>query len=175
MKINIHSINPTLVLEVTGNEAWLKNIYAEYQRHGEGRKPLTGSIKLHEEEAGTYLVTGELAMTAVLPCDLCERGLAMPVKMTLNTRYLPGLTNTIEKEKNLSRSDLDAYYIEDEQIDLEELLNDSINDTLPTRLTCPPKDGLTCTGKDVKDDRAWSSRDEKDSPFAALKGLKLRN
>lgn len=175
MKINIHSINPTLVLEITGNEAWLKNIYALYQKPGADAQPLTGRIRLHEEEAGTYLVTGEMSFTVAVPCDLCERTLAMPVNLSIDTRYLPGMINTIEREKNLSRADLDAYYIEDEEIDLEELINDTINDALPSRVVCPPKDGISCTGKDVTDDRVWSSKDEKDSPFAALKGLKLRN
>lgn len=177
MKINIHSIHPTLLLEIEGTESWLKNIYATYQTGTEPSQLLKGKLRLHEEEAGTYLVTGSVSFVAKLPCDLCELSLAWPVEIPVNVRYLPEITNTIEREKNLSRSDLDAYYIEEEHIDLEALLNDSINDALPTRSVKLSQDGSSCLqcGKDVSNDQVWSSRDEKDSPFAALKSLKLRN
>lgn len=181
MKINIHSINPTLVLQLEGNEAWLKTIYDLYQRPGAGAKPLTGSIRLHEEAAGSYLVTGSLAMTAVMPCDLCGQTLPCDLEISIDVRYLPAVTNMLEREKNLSRSDLDAYFIEDEEIDLETLLNDSINDALPTRLVHDQKDGKSCVerdqslGGDETGDKVWTSKDEKDSPFAALKDVKLRN
>jgi uncharacterized metal-binding protein YceD (DUF177 family) len=178
MKININSINPTLIVEVTGTEAWLKNIYGDFfPPDAKDHARLTGKIKLLEEEAGTYLITGDFRFEPVLPCGRCDKSIKWPVKFEINTRYLPAITQHQEKEKNLSRTDLEAYYIADNRIDIEVVINDSLNDQLPDRAIRTAEDGSTCLdcGKDVSDDKIWSSQDEKPSPFSVLKGLKLPN
>ena len=178
MKININSINPTLVVEITGSEPWLANIYSDYfSRDEKNHAHLTGKIKLQAEEAGTFVVTGDLKFVPALPCSRCEKRIDWPLDVALNLRYLPELTNTLEKEKNLTPADLEAYYVEDGRIDLEVLINDAVNDAIPLRVQ-HTKEGdtncLTC-GKDLSGDKIWSSQDEKPSPFAVLKGLKLPN
>jgi uncharacterized metal-binding protein YceD (DUF177 family) len=178
MKININSINPTLVVEITGSEPWLGNIYSDYfSKDDRNHARLTGKVKLQAEEAGTFVVTADLKFVPALPCSRCEKSIAWPLDVAINLRYLPELSNTLEKEKNLTPADLEAYYVEDGRIDLEVLVNDAINDAIPLRVQ-HTKEGdtncLTC-GKDLSGDKIWSSQDEKPSPFAVLKGLKLPN
>jgi len=178
MKININSINPTLVVEITGTEPWLATIYADYfSGEDKNHALIQGKIKLHAEEAGTFVVTGALKFVPALPCSRCEKSIDWPLDVSIDLRYLPELTNSLEKEKNLTPADLEAYYVEEGRIDLEVLVNDTINDAIPLRVQ-HTKEGdsncLTC-GKDLSGEKIWSSQDEKPSPFAILKGLKLPN
>ncbi len=178
MKININAINPTLVVDITGKEPWLANIYADYfSKDDKDHALLTGKIKLQASEAGTFGVTGDLKFVPTLPCSRCDSRLNWPLAVAIDLRYLPELTNSLEKEKNLTSADLEAYYIDEGRIDLEVLVNDMINDAVPLHVQ-HTKEGdtncLTC-GKELSGDKIWSSQDEKSSPFAALKGLKLPN
>ncbi len=178
MKININSINPTLVVDITGTEPWLANIYADYfGKDDKNHARLTGKIAFQAEEAGTFVVTGNLKFVPALPCCRCEKSINWPLDVALDLRYLPELTNSLEKEKNLSQADLEAYYTEGGRIDLEVLVNDTINDALPLRVQHTKEDDSNCLEceKDLGGAKIWSSQDEKPSPFAVLKGLKLPN
>jgi uncharacterized metal-binding protein YceD (DUF177 family) len=178
MKININAINPTLVVEISGSEPWLKNIYADYfQKDEKDQALLTGKITFQAAEAGTFGVTGNLKFVPKLPCSRCEKNINWPLDITIDLRYLPELSNSLEKEKNLTQDDLESYYIEGSRIDLEVLVNDMVNDALPLRVQHTKEGDSNCLecGKDLSGEKVWSSQDEKPSPFAMLKGLKLPN
>ena len=178
MKININAINPTLIVDITGTEPWLANIYADYfSKNEKDHARLTGKINFQAQESGTFAVTGNLKFVPALPCSRCEKSINWPLDMALDLRYLPELTNSLEKEKNLTPADLEAYYIDGGRIDLEVLVYDMVNDAIPLRVQHTKEDDTNCLecGKDLSGEKIWSSKDEKPSPFAALKGLKLPN
>lgn len=179
MKVNVKTINPTLVIDIDGSEAWLKNIYRDYfSPDDSNHEKLSGSIKLQlNRDAGTFLVTGNIKFIPELPCGRCGGGINWPLNFDLNMLYHPETTNTLEIEMNLNSADLDSYYVTNKQIDLEQLLVDTINELLPYRALHESADGNSCSdaSKDPAQEKVWSSQEEAPSPFAKLKGLKLPN
>ncbi|MCX6128936.1 MAG: hypothetical protein NTX25_07715 [Proteobacteria bacterium] len=82
-----------------------------------------------------------------------------------------------EVERDLEPSDMDAYYVDDKGvIDLEIVINDFIQTSLPSRLVKLASDGRSCAicHIDLSDKRAYQEAAKpEDSPFAILRHLKL--
>ncbi len=183
MKVALRELNPTLTVTLTGNEPWLaKGLYQDFQPSpGSTAEPrnLTGSLELRLEEGGTVLVRGDLAYTPVVPCSRCDLALAWPLTMQVHTRfYPPPEFGSVPKERSLTESELDAYEIHNDSVDLEQLIIDTVHTSLPDRiLPAPAKDGKSCGVclTDLSADLVYGKelKQEKESPFSALKGLKL--
>ena len=180
MRISVTDLDLDKTISLSGTEAWLAPIYAAFPLGDAGREvatQLTGTIKLHLEEGGSVSVTGSLNYTPVLNCGRCEKGIPFPLAMTIDVRYMPSALSVAERELNLTEADLDAYFLEDDAVDVEGLIIDTIHLAIPTRLVLTKPDAKTCAvcGIDLSADRLYGSHGDKPerSPFAVLKDLKL--
>jgi uncharacterized metal-binding protein YceD (DUF177 family) len=77
---------------------------------------------------------------------------------------------------SLSAEDLDTYFIEGGQIDLEILVNDTLQCALPGHIACAPSAGNNCNS-DLHDDNdegeaPSTDKTRENTPFAILKSLK---
>ena len=181
MRIPLTAISPQCKAKVNGDEPWLDSIYQSFPLpNGESEQAVVSAhFSLTLEEAGSVLVEGELRFQPRVSCSRCDKALTWQVNEKVCVRFLPALHNDAPKEKNLSRDELDVYFIEDDTVDLEQLINDTIQTALPTQYLPLASDGKTCTicNVDVSGERVYGRGNESQqaSPFSVLKGLKLPN
>lgn len=181
MKINVKELNPNFDLEITGQEPWLERIYGDFPVDPETPRPtISGHLVIELEEAGTVVVRGRLAYAPVVPCSRCAFGVSCPLDLRISTRFLPAAYNETPREKNLSMAELDAYYIEDDMVDLEQLLNDEIQTAIPSQLTPSSESDPSCPAckNDLSGGKVYGPEDSKTadtSPFAKLRDLKLKH
>lgn len=184
MRIALKNLTPTLSLDLTGAEPWLERIYADFPvPGGQAQAPrLTGRLTLALDEAGTVRVHGKLSYAPEVPCNRCGQPLSMPLAIAVDARFLPAELNPAKdpdrkREHNLSRYELDAYYIEDDSVDLEMLINDAVYEELPTHAAHSEGDGTACgkLAEGEEDVQVYGAPPppEARSPFARLKDLKL--
>jgi uncharacterized metal-binding protein YceD (DUF177 family) len=176
MRIHISELDPSLTISLTGEEDWLAPLYAAYPLGGSGAR-LGAELKLALEEAGSVLVRGRVTYTPSLNCARCDKEIPFPLDLKVDARYLPEATTSQEKEINLSEADLDAYYLDNDEVDLLGLLIDTVNLAIPSRLVVTKEDDEdTCgiCGLDLSSDQLYGSKPEPEaSPFSVLKDLKL--
>lgn len=179
MRLHINDIAPERRIIISGDEPWLQAIYDDFPTESEKPK-LTGELRLAlEEGTGGVHVTGKLAYAPMVDCSRCCLAIAWPLDLNIDARFLPEAANASPKEKNLSRDELDAYDLQGHEMDLEELINDSVQTALPTSLVPVSEDGDSCQvcNADLRNDRLYGSdtedQDKVLSPFAALKNVKL--
>jgi uncharacterized metal-binding protein YceD (DUF177 family) len=181
MKIPVGDVKPELMLTLSGEEPWLGRIYADLNQPlaklGEkaSSAKIAGTLTLILEPAGTVIVSCKLTYEPSLPCARCDKILQWPLKLNFQTRFFePQPDEFAEKDKNLSKDELDVYYLDDEGVDVEMVINDAIQTALPSYLVQTTEDGDHCRicldklGDVSFEDPAGANL----SPFAALKNLK---
>jgi uncharacterized metal-binding protein YceD (DUF177 family) len=96
----------------------------------------------------------------------------VPLKTEITATFRPEYQENAPREMSLSAEDLDVYFIESGTVDLEVLVNDSLQCAIPSHIQCDHSAGRTCDAGD--DSLVYSdSKDfQADSPFAVLKNLK---
>ncbi len=180
MHISLSELASPKNLRITGDEAWLGRIYGDFPL-GKAKPPkLTGELQVRLEAGGSVLVTGRFSFAPIVACSRCEDSISWPLDVKVETRFQPARANTSDPRRDvvLTEADLELYFIEDEAVDLEAVLNDLVHTELPTRILATTADGSACRIclQDLSDDRVYGqSKTEEASPFAALKGLKLKN
>lgn len=182
MRVHISDLDQDKTITLSGTEDWLTTLYANFPlgETGAGVKPrLTGSLKLTLAEGGYVHVRGSLKYAPILNCGRCEKGLPLPLDLAIDTTYMPAAAPVADKELNLTEADLETYYLEDDAVDLEGLIIDTVDLAVPTRFVVTKDDDKTCAacGIDLSNDRLYASHGdeaaEKASPFSILKDLKL--
>lgn len=179
MKIAIKDLRQKQSIVITGEEPWLEGIYSEFPPPKGQMKPLvTGNVEIfcEEIEGAGYRVKGEIAYEPFVECSRCgDIKLQWPVSASFDVVFLaPDLKAMAHKEINLSEEELNDYFIDNGQIDLELLINDYIQMGIPQRTLKESEDGESCLtcGVNLDEDRVYGEeKSEDDSPFAALKGL----
>ncbi|MBM4252388.1 MAG: DUF177 domain-containing protein [Deltaproteobacteria bacterium] len=180
MRLAVAAINGQIEVTIKGNEPWLEALYRDFPLPGGTGEAalLSGVLKLRVEEAGSVHVTGHLSYAPIVSCSRCDKAIAWPLACDVDVRYLPEQINDLEREKNLSRNDLDAYFLDGDEVDLEQLITDTVELALPSRFVLADAKGERCRvcAVSVADGRVYGAADDtsQSSPFAALKGLKLK-
>lgn len=184
MKIAVGNLDQELTLNVRGDEPWLERIYADFPTDTGDRPRITGALTILREGEEGALVRGRLSYAPHLACSRCAELVALPLSLTIEARFLPeslnpDLADNWRRERNLSRAELDAYYVVAGEIDLEEVLNDAIQAEIPSTYVPTADDGHSCL---VAQDGVPGTlvfgqdrEDEDSSPFAALKKLKPKH
>lgn len=82
-------------------------------------------------------VKGNLTATLEAACDRCLEPVALPVKREFDLFYMPEESHTVTSgETELLARDLDVSFYEDERIDVDELVLEQLELSLPTRILC---------------------------------------
>lgn len=183
MRIQIDQIpeNGKLDVPVEGNEAWLEGIYKSFFSKGlKNNKPeLKALFEIRPYGEGIIGVKGSYDFQALIPCARCGESTPWSLQsQKIDLCFLPE-PSQYPQEHNLSAAELDEYFVHEGCIDLEEILNESIQLNLPGQSRNP--DGSredfchNCRNSfDDPDEPVYKSHEgEEESPFKKLLSLKL--
>ena len=176
MKIRIDDLLRPMTVEIDGSEPWLMAMYADFAEDAPLIEPprLRGKLRVTLEAAGTVHVAGSLTYSPKVPCGRCDLAIEWPLDLKVDCRWLPQALEPQARERNLSEGDLDVYVLEDDTVDLEMLVNDTVQTALPNQFLAMTDAGSCriCT-RDLKDSHVFGEGGpERDSPFAVLANLK---
>ena len=169
MKISLKKVLKPESFPISGKEPWLDATYKLLSLKNHPIKPeLSATITISPLIEGRYAVQGDMAFKAPLWCNLCQAKLEYQGSKKLDITFQPPKKDPPSNEGDLALENLDEYFIEDGQIDLEQLLSEQVQLDIPDQIHCekcgsPENDRLVYEGEP----------DEDSSPFAALKGLNL--
>lgn len=180
MKVTLKELEaaPKLI-QLNGKEVWLQELYESFlQPQAKDAELLSGSITVKSDGYGYASVSGELQFTPYVPCSRCADPIKWNISKTLTARFKPRDELADAPDVDLIPDDLDFYYLEDDTINLQQVLIDSILESLPSQLIKKTPNGKSCLicNKDISSHEVYRSKPkEEESPFAALKNLKLPN
>lgn len=179
MRFKIDQLREPVRVEIKGDEPWLDFIYKSFrQKKGADASVLTGYFTVTPDQYGAFHVQGEVSYTPLVSCGRCEMLIPWEIKRRIDVRYLvPYRDEEGESgETDLAPEDLDDYYIENDELDVEVSINDLIQTALPSRLIKLTSDGKACAVclENVETAVVYEQKTAAEtSPFAVLKGLKL--
>ncbi len=179
MRFKIEELREPKQIEIKGDEPWLALIYKSFGLHGREDEPrLSGYFHISPNQYGAFHVKGEISFTPKVSCGRCELQIPWEIKRTLNVRYLLPFKDEdgVEAERDLSPEDLDDYYIENDEIDIELSINDIVQTAIPSRLIKLTPDGKACAVclENVEEAVVYEQKGAaENNPFAILKDLKL--
>ncbi|MBQ48181.1 MAG: hypothetical protein CMP10_12165 [Zetaproteobacteria bacterium] len=178
MKVQIDKIIDKLDISISGKEDWLKTIYSLFScPNGSEQPKINGNISINRIEYDRFEVSLKLQFTPWVDCSRCSVPIQWPINKKLSALFRPETEQNNSKEYDLNIEELDYYFIENGQIDIELLLNEMVQMSLPTQLIRQNRNDecLVC-GIDVGTKIIHESKKSNDeSPFAALKKLNLKN
>ncbi|SMF47128.1 YceD family protein [Pseudobacteriovorax antillogorgiicola] len=178
MKVSLEDLQASSkTIEIQGDEEWLQPLYKSFVGKP-GSQLLTGTIEIKSEGYGYASIEGELNYTPLVPCSRCADPISWPLSRKLEARFKPSDEMATASEVDLIAEDFDYYYVEDNQVDIQQVIIDAIMTSLPSQLVQRSDDGKSCRvcGKDISADEVYRSKSKEDeSPFAILKNLNLPN
>ncbi|MFK7822832.1 MAG: DUF177 domain-containing protein [Oligoflexales bacterium] len=158
------------IIEILGSEDWLSLIYEQFRSsYGEKLSPLTGKFSIKLLDA-CIQVEGSYQFSLILKCSRCSTSLVWPIHESLNLFYSLQADDHSSRERDLTSKDLDDYFLLDNQVDLESVVNESVQLSFPLKVKCDECKSI------CEDDVVYSSDEEgqeSSSPFAKLRELKL--
>ena len=181
MKIALNSFASALDLQLVGDEPWLEKIYKDFCT---GSSRIQGSLTIQRDASGGAMISGHIQFIPMVDCGRCAKSVAMPLAVNIKARFHPESENperadNWKRERNLSRDDLDAYYIDSGMIDVEEVVNDAIHTATPDSYVPTSDDGNRCLvcRCDLSSPHVFGKEheNEKPSPFASLKRLTIKH
>ena len=172
MKLMVNSLKFPHKVHITDDAPWLEVIARDLCPTAPDNARIHGDLTLHNDTAGFIHVKGHISADATLPCDRCGKDVHIPLESDLSATFRPAFAETAPREMSLSAEDLEVYFIEEGAIDLEMLVNDSLQCALPGKVLCELSQGDSCgmeaDGPVYQDTKEF----ERESPFAVLKNLK---
>ncbi|NRA43884.1 MAG: DUF177 domain-containing protein [Oligoflexales bacterium] len=157
-------------IAIKGSEDWLSPIYEQFRSAPRQEVPvLTGNLSVNLLDA-CIQVEGEYTFSPSVKCSRCSASMNWPIHERLDLYFSLQADDLSARERDLTAKDLDDYFLLDNQVDLESVLNESVQLSLPLRLKCDQ-----CKAKS-EDDVVYSSDKEGQEslhPFAKLRELKL--
>ena len=176
MRLSTNSLAAHHNLKFSGDDSWLARIAQDLTPANPKSSNIHGEITLRTDNAGFIHVTGNAAATATLPCDRCGRDVTIPLNSPINATFRPSYSEHTPREMALSAEDLEIYFIENDNIDIETLVNDTLQCGIPNHILCATDDAQGCGGENADDDDTLvygeGTRSDDDSPFAILKNLR---
>ncbi len=177
MRLKTDDLREVLTIDIRGDESWLRDIYSSFgQKEGQDQAKITGRLTVTPADYGVFYVRGQITYAPFVHCGRCEDLIPWQIDRRLDARFLTPYDDGEDEEKDLTPEDLDDYYIENKEINIEPLVNDLIQTALPSRLIQTTADGKACAIclEDVQTPLVFEQQtSEEASPFAVLKNLKL--
>ncbi len=176
MKIKLKDFVESLTVEISGREEWLTAIYQGFPVPGDQVPPIAaGSVTLRKLGYDVVQITGVITYEPFLQCSRCSDSIKWPLKADIAAICRP--TPVVDSEKNvldLRSEELDDYFLQGDEIDLEPLINDAIYTALPSSILKSSEDGKLCLicGEDLSSTKVCSvGETPKESPFKDLQKL----
>jgi uncharacterized metal-binding protein YceD (DUF177 family) len=192
MKVSVKDLRKPVTITIHGDEPWIEAIHSSFALEpddscapgvpgiNDKSRRLKGEIRLQMDASGCVSAKGHIAYEPLVPCSRCDLRIPLDVGQEIDALFKPGPHGADDRQEiTLSADDLEARFIEDGKVDLEELLNDLVQTAIPFQ-TCQPDPGTDrcrfCKA-DLSAPRVFSSGgsgddDQPVSPFAKLAELK---
>jgi uncharacterized metal-binding protein YceD (DUF177 family) len=180
MKLKVTEIHKPMTLTITGQEPWLVRIYQPFldSRKSATEHPrLTGELRITaipSEPETIVKIEGSLSFAPYLDCSRCSQKIAWPINAGIDVYFEPPVeeepTTRQHLEINLRSDDLDRYFYLNNEIDLEGLINDTIQSYVPSQAVRkdPESDQCLVCGEDLSGDVVYADKASVRSPFADL-------
>lgn len=126
-------------------------------------------------EADKVRLVGSVKATVVIECDRCLAPLSVPVDQSFDLLYVPpARPASAHDEKELGEDDLSVSFYQGQAIDLDDLVREQIELTLPMARLCAEGCRGLCPhcGANLNQGQCDCSSEEIDPRWAALKDLK---
>jgi uncharacterized metal-binding protein YceD (DUF177 family) len=173
MRLKISLLKSPHLISISSSDQWLKGIATNISQDNQTEANISGELTLKTDTAGFIHALGHVTASAKLSCDRCGQDVTAPLSCDVKASFRPPYSGQAPKETTLSLEDLDVYFIENGEIDLEALVNDALQCAIPSHILCEDLGGKSCAGltedpsDNVNAESSWSH-----SPFAGLKSFK---
>jgi uncharacterized protein len=135
------------------------------------------SLNLHAARDGDKVeLAGELRADVELICDRCLARFSLPIEQSFDLLYVPAPSSgRPQEEKELDDNDLSVSVYQAEAIDLDDLVREQIELTLPMVRLCRESCAGLCPDcrADLNEGPCACGHEQTDSRWDALKSLKL--
>ena len=180
MKIKVSDIRKGLTVNVSGDEPWLEETYRSFPSQQKPTPKITAAIKLKMSDCQSLIhVSGKIHFAPHLPCSRCDTAIMWPIDQVFDLTYhcAPQPPPRSNQKGETSKENIDTFQVVDHQIDCELIINEQIFLALPSQIIRKSSDGGTCLicNKDISKPLIYSTQKAPESPFAKLKGLKLKH
>ena len=178
MKVTLEELQNPITVTISGDEDWLNDLYTNFLKSKGSSPKLTGEITIKLDGYGYASVSGNLSYMPYVPCSRCADPISWPINKSFEARFKPKDEVAEASEVDLVADDFEYYYVENDTLDIQQVIVDTILTTLPSQLILKTEDNKSCRacGKDITDSEVYRSKAKEDeSPFAVLKNLKLPN
>jgi uncharacterized protein len=138
--------------------------------------PVTLAFEIFKDKA-LFRLAGSVKTTLELPCGRCLEPFTMPVDQAFDLRYQPHTHPSADEERELEEDDLTTAFYEHDQIDLEHLMREQFQLSLPMKPLCSESCQGLCDicGANLNRETCDCKKDWEDPRFAALRELKTKN
>jgi len=121
-----------------------------------------------------FRLVGHVKTTLELPCSRCLEPFVLPVDGAFDLRYHPQAQNIGEGESEVHDDDLSTAFYQHDEIDLEQLIKEQIQLSLPMKPLCSEDCNGLCPicGTNLNRETCGCNRTWEDPRLAALKSLK---
>lgn len=175
MKISTNTLHNQKQLSFSMADKWLTRIAQDLNPVSPDSSDITGELKFKSDNAGFIHVSGNVSAKATLPCDRCGRDVNFDLNTSVIATFRPPYQESAPREMALTEEDFEVYFIEDGHLDLEAVVNDSLQCSIPSHILCDENDSEGCGGEANQSDNlvyGESAPNEDESPFSVLKNLK---
>lgn len=164
-------------LDLTGEEPWLKPLYDGFPAITEGLKGFL-EVSLLDESSGFYEVQGQLSFSPQEACGRCAELLSWPIAANIKGRFEGQDRHADKNEVTLEPDDLEVYQLKDGNIDLFQVVLDTVYEALPNEYlpeTNAENNCSACLAPMSKWAYAQSDDQKGDNihPFSVLKSIKI--
>ncbi len=136
-------------------------------------EPVRLTFDIHKDKS-TFRLVGRVQTVLELPCSRCLETLRWPVDEPFELTYEPQPDDLADGEREIEPRDFSTAYYQNEQIDLEQLIRERFEMSIPMKPLCGPEcKGLcpTC-GKNLNRESCDCHTAWEDPRLAVLKNLK---
>jgi len=135
--------------------------------------PVRLGFDVHKDGA-TFRLRGRVQTTLELPCSRCLEPFRWDVDEPFELTYEPRAAVAAAEEREISDEDFSAAVYDDDQIDLEQLIRERIEMSLPMKPLCGPECKGLCPecGTNLNRGTCTCTHRWEDPRLAALKALK---
>lgn len=177
MEIRVRELTKERVIKVTGEEPWLSKIYDSFAEPPEGIKPKINSIiELKFCEEGEISLKGHLTYQPYVRCSRCDDLIPWDIDVEFDVIFKEAKPID-QKNYQLTKEELDIYFIENGVIDLELFLNEQVMLAIPSRTRPQQDENNRCVfcHKDLSCDLVSGTNNIKNvSQFNVLKKAKQK-
>jgi uncharacterized protein len=130
-----------------------------------------------DKDKTLFRIVGTVKTTLELPCGRCLEPFTMPVDQSFDLRYQPHVAGDAkDEERELEEDDLTTAFYESNEIDLDHLMREQFQLSLPMKPLCSASCHGLCPvcGTNLNRETCACTREWEDPRLAALRELKKK-